>query len=379
MVVVVKAMMATFQERGRKNPGRVWPALLCLFAPVILILAFSINAYCANPAITISSVPMAIIVAGNAGSLGTNLNAFGLGTPATGVSVIAPVLTTPTFPITGTYYYSPINLKVTGLGGTGALSAYASTNFTHPAAFAAYICTSGCTASSGYGNALSLNSAAPTPIAAAAANNSTTEVYIAVLVAPANGSAASTGGWAGADSVVITFSVTDSATPHKTGTQTFTVNLTSQTAVGLWLSAATGGLGVTTASDFAMNFSTVNGLGIGPAAGLTTKSVSGGYVYCTPYTITPVFSGFNTVSTNGTVTVQLQTAFGSPTMIYLEDSASCGGPFSQITGTAITVSSAASSNTGLTRYLGLFVSNFNGTGAFTGSDSSSLTYTLTAP
>ena len=76
--------------------------------------------------------------------------------------------------------------------------------------------------------------------------------------------------------------------------------------------------------------------------------------------------------------VQLKTNFGS-SMIYLEDSGSASGPYSPITSTARTITTTAGSNTGLTRYLGLFVSNANGTGTFTGTDSSSLTYTLTVP
>jgi hypothetical protein len=184
-------------------------------------------------------------------------------------------------------------------------------------------------------------------------------------------------GYSGADSVNITFTVTDSKN-GKTGTSVFTLNVIEQTAVEMALATATGGLSVSPASDFTMNFQNVNGLGINPAVGLTATSVSGGYVYDTPYTITPIFSGF-TATTTGTIMVQLQTAFGSPTMIYLADSPSSGGPYSAITTTAQTITAAAGSNTGVTRHLGLFVSNANGTGAFTGNDSSTLTYTLTVP
>jgi hypothetical protein len=41
--------------------------------------------------------------------------------------------------------------------------------------------------------------------------------------------------------------------------------------------------------------------------------------------------------------------------------------------------SSATSGTNVTRYLGLFVSNANGSGTFTGADVSTLTYTLIVP
>jgi hypothetical protein len=359
-------MMPTFAKRLRDAPRRVLPPLRRL-APGIFILAFSIYAYCANPTVTFSSVG-GITVTANSGTLG-NLNGLGVGTLSTGTSLFAP---SPTPPITGAFYYSPIDVTVGGLsaGATGLLTAYASTNFGHPVALTGYTCTTGCTGSSGSYTPLPVSPASPTTIAAA--TTGTVEVWLGVFVSSTNG----TNGYSGADSIKITFTVTDSKNGKK-GTKVFTLNATAQTAVEMALSTATGGLTLSPASDFAMNFLNVNGLGINPAPGLTATSVSGGYVYHTPYTITPIFSGF-TATTTGTVKVKLNTGFGSPTMIYLEDSASSSGPYSAITTTAQTITTTGS-NTGVTRYLGLFVSNANGAGAFTGSDSSTLTYILTVP
>jgi hypothetical protein len=366
--IFVKAVVATSPKRLHNAPKKVLPSLRWL-GPGIFILAFSIYAYCANPTVTFSSVGTGITLTGNSGTLG-NVNGLGVGTLSTGTSLFAP---SPTPPITGAFYYSPINVTVGGLSGaaTGLLTAYASTNFGHPIALTGYTCTTGCTGSYTSYTQLSTNSATPTTIAAA--TTGTVEVWLGVFVSSTNG----TNGYSGADSVNITFTVTDSNN-GKTGTSVVTLGVTAQTAVEMALTTATGGLSVSPASDFAINFQNVNGLGINPAAGLTATSVSGGYVYQTPYTITPIFSGF-TATTTGTLKVQLKTAFGSPTMIYLEDSASSGGPYSAITANAQTITAAASSNTGVTRYLGLFVSNANGAGAFTGNDSSTLTYTLTVP
>lgn len=359
--------MATFQTRLCEVPRKALRPLR-RSAPGIFTLVFSVYAYCA-PTITLSSVPTGIGLTGNSGTLG-NVNGLGVGTPGTGTSLFAPP---PTPPIAGAFYYSPINVTIGGINGsaTGLVTAYASINFGHPVALTGYTCTAGCTGSSASYTQLPVNSASPTTVAAAATG--TVEVWLGVFVSTTNGS----NGYSGADSIQITFTVTDSNNGHQ-ATSVFTLNVTTQTAVEMALSTAAGGLTVSPASDFTMNFSNVNGLGINPAAGLTATSVSGGYVYHTPYTITPIFSGF-IAATTATVKIQLSTNFGKPTMIYLEDSGSAGGPYSAIPTTAQTITTTAGSNTGLTRHLGLFVSNANGAGTFTGADSSSVTYTLTVP
>jgi hypothetical protein len=359
------AMLPTFPTRSHYVRQRILRALCCS-APGIFILLFNISAFCA-PALSLATGPGGITIAGNAGSLG-NVNGLGVGTLGTGASLITSGVSN------GVFYYSPVNVGLTGLttGATGLVTAYINNDFTHTAVLTGYICSASCSSFGSY-TQLPTTAGSATTVAAAAANNSTIEVWVGSYVSNTNGANAFTG----ADSVRITFTATDSKNGKK-GTVVLRVNLTVQNAVELTLSPASGGLGVSLGSDFAMNFQNVNGLGINPAAGLTATSVPGGYVYHTPYAITPVFAGFTTTTT-GTLKVQLKTAFGSPTMIFLEDSASSGGPYSAITTTATTITSSAGSNTGVTRYLGLFVSNANGAGTFTGTDSSSLTYTLTVP
>jgi hypothetical protein len=147
----------------------------------------------------------------------------------------------------------------------------------------------------------------------------------------------------------------------------------------LQLSTAIGGLAVTAASDYAMNFSTVNGLGIGPVAGLNTTSASGGYIYHTPYTISPVFTDFT--SAVGTVKVYVSTNFAHPTIFTLQDSATAGSGYSAIStssGAPTQITAGAQDRTPITRYLGLFVSNANGIPVFA-TDTATLTYTLTVP
>jgi hypothetical protein len=77
--------------------------------------------------------------------------------------------------------------------------------------------------------------------------------------------------------------------------------------------------------------------------------------------------------------VTLTSNFAHPTILQLDDSSASGGPFTQITNTALTITTTGADRSSITRFLGLFVSNTNGAGAFTGSDTATLTFTMTVP
>ena len=130
-----------------------------------------------------------------------------------------------------------------------------------------------------------------------------------------------------------------------------------------------------------MNFGNVNGLGIGPSAGLTTSAQAGGIVYSTPYNLLPIFSDIN--STNASIKVCVSTTFTHSAVLALEDSSSgSSGSFSNISsncGSATPLTASAGNRSTVARYLGLFVSKVNGATAFTGVDNATLTYTLTVP
>ena len=86
-------------------------------------------------------------------------------------------------------------------------------------------------------------------------------------------------------------------------TSNLAVSATFQSALQLDIATATAGstvggsLGV-----YTLGFGNVNGLGIGtPGTNITRTSVSGGYMYTTPITLTPGFSGF--AGATATVTV----------------------------------------------------------------------------
>lgn len=301
------------------------------------------------------------------------VNGLGIGTPVAGATILSTT--------GGVLYTSPINLAVNGAGGgnPAVVGVFVSSNFAHPSLLQAFSCRSGCTSAANY-TAISLTSglASDTPVipSPGLTTNQTVTVFIGVFVSNQDGAAAFTG----TDSVQLTYQTFNGANGQLQNTDTLTLNNpleNLQTAVQLTLGTATGGLIISPATDFSANYGNVNGLGIGAGSGLTPVSVSGGTVYSTPYLIQPEFSDFS--SATATIKAVLTTNFAHPAILQLDDSGSSGGPFTQITTTPLTITSTATSFSSVQRFLGLFVSNTNGGTAFTGSDTATLTFTMTVP
>jgi hypothetical protein len=301
------------------------------------------------------------------------INGLGVGSPAAGVTILSGGVTG------GVLYTTPYNMFISGIkNADNGVTAYASSNFSHPAILVLNSCpyNATCTSAANF-SALSTNAAAPTTIIArpGVADKATSRATLAIFVANTNGS----GAFTGSDTATITF-VAKNYQNNQTDTITLTLNnQTVQTAVRLTLATASGGSIIAAGSDYAIDYSNVNGLGIGPATGLTTLSVSGGSIYATPYLLQPAFSSFS--STTGTLKAYVSTDFAHPSILELRDSSSSGGTYGAISKSsgAPTTLSSATSGTNVTRYLGLFVSNANGSGTFTGADVSTLTYTLIVP
>jgi hypothetical protein len=310
-----------------------------------------------------------------------NVNGLGLGTPGTGVSVITSGVSG------GVLYTTNYNIVVGGTGGQtrAVLNAYVSSNFTHTAVLTLQSCypSTSCTTAASF-TTLSTSSGSPTTIIAQpGVLNGTVTGSLALFVSNLNGGSAFTG----TDTATITFNVYAYSSNNNTLTfkeaDTLILNTPSenvQTALKFLLATAPSGVAITSASDFALNFGNVNGLGIGPASGLSTSSISGGQLYNTPYLLQPTFSSFS--SATGTLKVYVSTNFAHPSQLQLQDSSSSGGAFTAIStssGSQTTITSTASSGTNVTRYLGLSVSNANGPTIFTGADNATLTYTLVVP
>jgi hypothetical protein len=308
------------------------------------------------------------------GQFGT-MNALGIGAPSAGVQVI---------PLNnGALYYSPYRLTVTGLPGThkAGVTGFVSINFGNPAALIMQSCpsTSSCNSSAQF-SAMSTSAGGTTIVPSPGIGNSTVTAGLAIFLPDNNGVTA----FAGLDTVRLSLTMTDLTNNQVIGTVQIRLNLpqgeTVQTAVRLTLATAAGGLTVTPAADYSMNFGNVNGLGFGPGPGLTIVAAAGGVVYSTPYVLQPAFTDFT--STTATIKTFASTTFAHPTILVLRDAASSLGPYTNIgttVGTATQITSTAANRSSITRFLGLFVSNINGATSFRGNDSATLTFTLTVP
>jgi hypothetical protein len=353
-------------SRSIRNSLALVSLLILLAVPQVLFAQ-------ANQQFILQTATGGVSIAGSTPNFTTsfgNLDALGVGTPATGVTAI-PVSN-------GILYYTPVNFVMGNLQGhhQGFIKAYVSSSFAHPTAMIFEGCPSNatCTTSTSY-STLGTTAATATTIIPVMSELSTATAYIAILVPDNNGP----GAFSGTDSATVTFVGTDFQNNNALNSVTLRFNSQSLvTAIQLTLATATGGLTINPASDYSMNFGNVNGLGVGAATGLTVVSASGGVIYSTPYTLTPVFSNFS--STNGTIKVAVSTNFAHSSVLNLRSASIAAGPYSPpLSSTPTLITNTATSRTAITPYLGLFVSSINGVSAFNGSDSATLTFTLTVP
>ena len=170
-----------------------------------------------------------------------------------------------------------------------------------------------------------------------------------------------------------------SATNTNTVAPTLKVSATIQDAVQLTLSTGSGGCTISAGggTDYQISFGNVNGLGAGtPTCGSVNTVTASNAQYITSYTLTASYAGFTTYSS---AAVTLTTAgFTHSSLLTLGESATSNGTYTNIpaSGTSLSIA-ATSSGTAITRYLGLTVANTNGGSAFQGSDTATVTFTLT--
>jgi hypothetical protein len=363
------------RRKARPFPFWILPQVLAF------LITFMMPSRALSGVITLglSSAAGGVVIGGTSPNYSTgfgNVNGLGVGSPGAGISIVTAGVSG------GVIYSTDYNLVITGLVSPhqAQIAVYVSSNFAKPTA----LILQSCYPSGGCGNGasfttISTSSVAPTIIVPSpGVANGTFTANLGLFVANADGAGASSG----SDSATLTFVATDLSN-GKTSTVTLGLNSPSeniQPAVGLTLATAAGGLTVSPGADFSMNFGNVNGIGISPSAGITIVPASGGVIYGTPYLLQPSFSGF--ASTTGTLSVYVSMNFVHPAILQLQNAAALGGPYTAISNSSASPTSlttTAATNSSLTRYIGLFVSNVNGAGAFTGSDSATLTYTLTVP
>jgi len=180
-----------------------------------------------------------------------------------------------------------------------------------------------------------------------------------------------------------------SGTATNTLATTLNVSVNAQTAVQLAIATGSGGLGTPCTvsagggGDFSINLGNVNGLGVGsPTCGGVQAVTGANATYATNYLVTPSYSGF----TSATATLSLTApAFTHASTLALVEGATSGSMTSVPTSGTTHQIAVATSGTGISRALGVTVSNANGAGAFpglagsSGADSTLLTFTMTVP
>jgi len=241
-------------------------------------------------------------------------------------------------------------------------------------------CGTVATASANY-SPYSLSAAAQSVIEPTFTGNQNVVVGFGLMV-PDNGGAV-----VGGDGSTLTITLFDVNLQQTVGSTTITFSVSSlQDAVQLSLGGST--LIQTNGASNTLNFGAVNGLGIGPEAGLTvlTPTMANGAVYVVSYSINPVFSNFVATAT-ATITMRLSTPF-THNILTLEDAAATnpntGGcpatpaSYSPITASATTIISGAADRSQNFRCLGLLVSRDNVPTVFLGTDNATITYTMTA-
>jgi hypothetical protein len=174
------------------------------------------------------------------------------------------------------------------------------------------------------------------------------------------------------------FAADGSATNTNTVSSNLTLTATAETAVSLTIST-NGGVVIDGGSGaFTVAFGNVNGLGVGSVAnGVSVNVTSNGATYTTPVTVTPAFSGFESTTATVKVYQDAGTDTASQDAAREGDLAATASTVPSTSGTARTVSATAASATGLTRYVGIFVSNANGGSAVTGSLAPVFIYSVT--
>jgi len=185
------------------------------------------------------------------------------------------------------------------------------------------------------------------------------------------------------------FAATDGVNTN-TVSPTLQVSVTVQKAIRLTLSTGTSGTtcAVNTASDYSISFGNVDALGINTPCGAkfdpTTPGTSPA-AYYTDYRLTPTFT--NQAGTSATVTAYVSSNFATLSSILSvvqanSVPASIGSltPMSANSGSPTSVGAGLASGTAVTRYVGVQVQPTNSSSStVSGSDSATITYTMTIP
>jgi hypothetical protein len=163
-------------------------------------------------------------------------------------------------------------------------------------------------------------------------------------------------------------------------TSNLAVSATFQSALQLDISTATAGSAVSgSLGVYTMDFGDVDGLGVStPGTNITRTAVTGGFMYTTPITLTPGFSGF--AGATATITVGQDVADDAASKSAAREGAAAASvAVLPAVASARNVTTAAANGTPFDRFIGVFVANGNGGVNVAGARSMNLVYTITVP
>lgn len=163
-------------------------------------------------------------------------------------------------------------------------------------------------------------------------------------------------------------------------TSNLAVSATVQTALSLDISSDAAGAVISgTNGSYTLNLGNVNGLGLGsPAANVTKTAVTGGFLYTTPITLTPNFSGF--ASPTATIKINQPASDGAASVAAAREGSTAAIDAGTVPAAATTFTAAATNGTPITRYVGVKVLNGNAGATFeAGTRIINLVYTISVP
>ena len=163
-------------------------------------------------------------------------------------------------------------------------------------------------------------------------------------------------------------------------TSNLAMSATFQSALQLNISTATAGSTVGGSTGvYTLDFGNVDGLGLNaPGANITKTAVSGGFMYTTPITLTPDFSGF--AGATATITVGQDAADDAASKSAAREGAAAASvAVLPAVASARLVTAAAANGTSFDRFVGVFAANGNGGVNIAGARSMNLVYTITVP
>lgn len=183
---------------------------------------------------------------------------------------------------------------------------------------------------------------------------------------------------------VLAFAATGLAQSGTTTTGNVYVNATIATSAYVDVDAAAGGLATSShdpgGDGTTFDFGTLDAYGFGGApTGVSINRQAGGTLFSTPYKITPHFSGFD--SQTASLKIEQSDGNSSEDMAVIREGATAQTVGSvPVSGAGSNFTTTAQSGTAITRYLGIYVANGNGsgnTGASAGARHPVLVVTLT--